>query len=244
VATPRRFVWRVRQLRDDALDAEVTRLFQEFRAVSFDVIAVTQDAMLAPDQLLQHALPFEQRGSLEVEAFEVNQVKDFEHEPLPGGLVNGLLQHLKTTAARAVHRHDLSIEDRTLHWECLQGLHDVRKLVSPILLIPGPQTNVTALQMTQQTITVELQLVQPLFSFGRFFYKRCELRRNKLRHRRLARARNFFDFFRIHRGGWAALRLLRDGSRCTRRNWSIRFTTWFRPAHIKPCVGCASVVFR
>ena len=46
-----------------------------------------------------------------------------------------------------------------------------------------------AIQMAQQTITIKLQLVQPLVAGGRYLNERSELRRNKIRHRDFTRAR-------------------------------------------------------
>ena len=52
--------------------------------------------------------------------------------------------------------------------------------------------------MTQQSISIELQLVEPPVTGRRLINKRGKLWRHKLRHRHLARAREIFDLLYVH----------------------------------------------
>src|ERR1700752_52076 len=98
-----------------------------------------------------------------------------------------------------------------------------------------------ALHMTQQTITIELQLMKPLVTFRRFRNESRQLRRHKLGHCNLPCTRKILNLFGVHCGG---TQVARTYVRCTRRNSSTRSITWSHPEAITHCVDCASAAFR
>ena len=56
---------RIRQLRNNALEPQLARLFEKLRAIAFDVIAVTQHAGFTQrlHQFRQHSLPLDATAS-------------------------------------------------------------------------------------------------------------------------------------------------------------------------------------
>src|SRR5215213_3633355 len=102
--------------RNDSLEPQFARLFQEQRAVALDVIAVTQHSAIAQrlQQLREDALSLSQRAAREIESLDVNQIEDMKDQTRTTALVDRLLQQLKTRAPRTVQRHNLAIENRSL----------------------------------------------------------------------------------------------------------------------------------
>ena len=122
-------------------------------------------------------------------------MKKWSDSRAPAGRVAYVNGRYLPFAQASVH-----VEDRALHLQSLQRFDDRGKLVSPVFLVSRPETHLAAIQKTEQTITIELQFVQPLVSFRCFRHECRQLRRNKLGHRCLARSGKILDFFRSHWG--------------------------------------------
>src|SRR6185503_2123721 len=143
VATARRLIRRVGQLRDDPLESELASFLEKLRAIPFDVIAVAKYSSVAQrlQQLGQHALPLAQRRAREIKPIDIDQIEDIEDEAGGRALIDRLLQSLKTRTARRIQRDDLSIEYRALQRQRFHCLSYSRSLRRPILAVPRPKTN-------------------------------------------------------------------------------------------------------
>ena len=75
--------------------------------------------------------------------------------------------------------YDFAIEHGT---GCLEGLNrfdHVLKFLGPVFSVSAPDSNAPAIDAAEHSIAIEFQLVQPLITGWRFFYKGGELGRIK-----------------------------------------------------------------
>ena len=138
-------------------------MLKEQRAVSLLVIAVAEHpcTISAVDQLFQQSFSLLQRNSRKVESIEINQIKDDEDKSA-FTLSHRLLELLKAASSGSVHHYDLAVHNRFLGLNRLYSARDFRKFGSPILAIAAPEARFPIREMTEHSVSIEFEFVQPV----------------------------------------------------------------------------------
>src|SRR5690606_25324025 len=152
-----------------------------------DRASVTQHPA-AREQLLQHTLSRLELDVRQVVAAEIRQVEDLVNQPARSVRGQRLLKLSKAARAVRLKRDQLAVEQRLVDVEIREGIDERRKARRPILAVAAEEPHGAPFDTRNQTVAVELDLVQPAVAARRRARPGRELRIEAARHWRGARA--------------------------------------------------------
>src|SRR5882724_1562597 len=169
------------QLGDDAFQPLVARHPEKCSASLSVVVGVTQKSFARRDHLLEKRFSPLQWRCHQVVSVEVEQIKSIIDDtdlriarstrPRTGHSCS-LLHQAEGRTPFFIQRHHFTIEDGVLHRQRLHRLRDLRKFARQVILVARNQSRPSIIDECHRTITVPLDLIQPLRIVEWLFHQR------------------------------------------------------------------------